>query len=158
MKQKDLPVKPLNIILADDDSDDAYLFEKTMEEIRIHARLTVVQDGELLLRYLNSCNKTELPEVIFLDLNMPRMKGDECLVELKKDDTLKDIPVVIYSTAFLPEVADALYEKGASYYLQKSSYPMQNYNVAKAIVLVMHDTIRPLRNMFHVNDRQIRNW
>ena len=63
----------------------------------------------------------ELPDYIFLDINMPRMNGRECLAELKKDIRLKNIPVIIYSTSTHSEDVELSIQLGAAYYLSKSS-------------------------------------
>ena len=89
----------LNIILADDDIDDRFFFENALKEIPISNRLTTVRDGEDLMNYLHE-NINQLPDVLFLDLSMPRKTGFECLTEIKEDEKLKDLPVIMISTSF----------------------------------------------------------
>jgi len=92
-------LKPLNVLFADDDRDDRFFFEKALKEIPIAANLVTVPDGEELMTYLAG-KKGDLPDVLFLDLNMPRKTGFECLAEIKQDKTLKAMSIVILSTAF----------------------------------------------------------
>ena len=101
-------MKILKILLADDDHDDRYFFEKSLNEIPIATELTIVNDGEMLMKYLS--NKTNnLPDVLFLDLNMPRKNGFECICEIKEDERLQNMHVIMFSTSF-PQDPD--YEEG----------------------------------------------
>lgn len=90
---------PLQIVLADDDVDDRAFFNKALMEIPVPAQLTIVHDGEQLMKYLFA-NSDRLPDVLFLDLSMPRKTGFECLSEIKENDELKDLPVVVFTTTF----------------------------------------------------------
>ena len=90
---------PLNIQLADDDIDDRSFFEKALKEVSISNHLTTVNDGEHLMKYLAD-NLEQLPNILFLDLNMPRKNGFECLVEIRENEKLKDLSVVIFSTSY----------------------------------------------------------
>lgn len=89
----------LNVLLADDDADDRFLFDKALKEITIATQLTSVQDGEQLMSYLSD-NNDNLPDIIFLDLSMPRKTGFECLTEIKEDKKLQNISVVVFTTSF----------------------------------------------------------
>ena len=89
----------LNILFADDDKDDRFLFEQALKGIPIDTHLTTVFDGEQLMKYLSE-HYEELPDLLFLDLSMPRKSGLECLSEIKKDEKLKGLPVVLFSTSF----------------------------------------------------------
>jgi CheY-like chemotaxis protein len=101
-------MKQVNILLAEDDVDDCFFFEKALKEIPIATQLTIVKDGEQLMESLSE-NAAQLPDVIFLDLSMPRKTGFECLQEIKENDRLKDIQVVMLSTSYPRDIA---YEKG----------------------------------------------
>ena len=113
-------IADLEIILADDDVDDCYFFKEALKESNVSTKLTVVEDGEQLV-YLLKNNHDTVPDVIFLDLNMPRKNGFECLSEIKTDKRLNQIPVVVYSTSFHKEIATMLYINGANYYISKPS-------------------------------------
>ena len=117
-------MKPINILLADDDADDCFFFEKALREISIATQLTAVNDGEWLMDHLSK-NLGQLPDVLFLDLNMPRKSGFECLTEITENITLKDIPVVMFSTSYTLDrnyeqsMIDVLYKMGAQDYIRK---------------------------------------
>lgn len=113
-------VKELNILLADDDMDDCIFFKQAVEELLSVNNIKVVHDGEQLMQYL--ANETnELPSVLFLDINMPRKNGFECLSEIKLSEKLKLLPVIMFSTSFEQEVINQLYQNGAQYFIRKPS-------------------------------------
>ena len=89
---------PLNILLADDDADDRYFFERALQDLPITTNLKTVPDGARLMEYLYK-NTDHLPDVLFLDNNMPRKNGSECLAEIKNNAQLKGIPIVMCSTS-----------------------------------------------------------
>jgi CheY-like chemotaxis protein len=114
----------LHIILADDDIDDRLFFENALNEIPISSRLTTVRNGEELMNYLHA-NTNQLPDVLFLDLSMPRKTGFECLNEIKEDEKLRDLPVIMTSTSFPRDnkyeqnIIKMLYSMGAMDYIRK---------------------------------------
>jgi CheY-like chemotaxis protein len=115
--------KPLYVLLADDDLDDCIMFEKALKELPIRTNLKTVYDGDGLLKEL-SLKNGGLPDLIFLDLNMPRINGAECLHIIKTSDKLKNIPVVIFSTSVHETLARKLIDKGARECIRKpSSFP-----------------------------------
>lgn len=113
-------LKHLNILLADDDTDDCIFFKAVLQELPLSTHLITVHDGEQLMHLL--VNETiEFPHVLFLDLNMPRKNGFECLSEIKLNNKLKKLPVIIFSTSFEQEVVNQLYKNGAQYFIRKPS-------------------------------------
>jgi CheY-like chemotaxis protein len=116
-------LKQLNILLADDDPDDCSFFKEALEGLNIAATLTIVNDGEELMELLNNeegeDNYAPLPDVIFLDINMPRKNGYECLAEIKKNKKLQDLPVVIFSTSNAQDKISLLFKIGAQVYIHK---------------------------------------
>jgi len=110
--------KLLHVVLADDDEDDREFFKEAMQTIAPSVRVTTAIDGidmfSILEKYAN-----DLPDLIFLDLNMPCKNGFECLEELKLSDKWKDIPVLIYSTTANFEQVNLTYQKGANLFIQK---------------------------------------
>lgn len=104
------------IVLADDDEDDRELFREALTETQ-KVIFKTAKDGLSLMQLLK--DSKELPDAIFLDLNMPRMDGHECLKKIKHDKKLHDIPVVIYSTSKSPKYIDDTYQNGASLYITK---------------------------------------
>ena len=93
-------MRQLTIMVVDDDPDDIDLFKEFLAEVDNSYQLIIANDGEDALRQLR-INGID-PDVIFLDYNMPLMNGMRCLVALKEDPLLKNIPVVMHSTT-LPE-------------------------------------------------------
>jgi CheY-like chemotaxis protein len=112
------PYSVLKIFLADDDKDDRMLFGLALEELDIPTKLATFVDGEKLMDYLFE-NDNLLPDVIFLDINMPRKSGLECLSEIKQNIKLKDLPVVIFSTSNSRDMIDKVFRNGADVYIQK---------------------------------------
>lgn len=108
----------LHILLADDDEEDREFFKEAIYEITTSVKLTTANDGVELLNILEKLTN-DLPDLIFLDLNMPCKNGFECLEELKMSDKWKDIPVLIYSTTANYEQVNLTYQKGANLYIQK---------------------------------------
>jgi CheY-like chemotaxis protein len=108
----------LNLLLADDDADDCMFFNEALKELPIDSSLKTVDDGEQLMNLLQA-NPERLPDILFLDLNMPRKTGYQCLSEIKLNDKLKQLPVIIYSTSLNHEVVNLLYDEGADHYIRK---------------------------------------
>ncbi len=111
-------LKTLNIILADDDTDDCNFFKEALGELELPTHLTVVRDGEELMQLLTNETK-ELPDVLFLDINMPRKNGYECLSEIKHNKKLKVIPVVMFSTSNSLDNINTVFKAGAHVYIHK---------------------------------------
>ncbi len=108
------------IFLADDDADDREFFEEALKEIDIQTTLTTVKDGaELMTVLVDNLLDPPPPHVIFLDLNMPRKNGIECLKEIRETPRLKNIPVVIFSTSAYPNAIETTYSLGANCYICK---------------------------------------
>ena len=112
-------MKQLNILLADDDTDDCLFFKDALEGMPISTELTAVHNGEQLMDLLNRAK--QLPDILFLDLNMPRKNGFECLSEIKGNKKLEPLPVVVFSTSYEQEVVNLLYHNGAQYFIRKPS-------------------------------------
>ncbi len=113
-------IKQLDILLADDDTDDCLFFKDALSQMPIATHLTAVHDGEQLMQLLNR-KTNKLPQLLFLDLNMPRKNGFECLIEIKQHKNLSAMPVVIFSTSYEQEVVNLLYKNGAQYFIRKPS-------------------------------------
>ncbi|MBW8201123.1 response regulator [Flagellimonas abyssi] len=118
----------MNIFLADDDEDDRLFFSEALKEIPLSIETSTFADGVCLMENLYSDEK--LPDVIFLDLNMPMMNGFECLSDIRNDEKFKNIPVIIYSTSFLKTEIERLHRMGAAGYLRKPT----SYNQLKTLI------------------------
>ena len=110
--------KKINILLADDDIDDCYFFKQALEELTLFSTLTTLNDGEELMNYLSE-NVERLPDVLFHDINMPRKNGLECLSEIKQNNKLKNLPVVMFSTSKELETINLLFKTGVHVYIHK---------------------------------------
>jgi CheY-like chemotaxis protein len=124
-----------HIILADDDEDDCMLFEDALNEFPLPIRLTIVHNGEQVMELLVKKSE-QLPDLLFLDLNMHRKNGFECLAEIKQSEKLKQLPVIILSTSLEKDVINLLYKNGAQYYIRK---PNEFSQLKKAIHQVLTD-------------------
>ncbi|MFT5382747.1 MAG: CheY-like chemotaxis protein [Saprospiraceae bacterium] len=140
---------PLKILLADDDFDDCNFFKLALEALPLTTKLSIVNDGEQLMAYLDK-NAQQLPDVLFLDLNMPRKNGFECLSEIKLNASLKILPVVIFSTSYEHEVINLLYQNGAKYFMRKPAEFSQLKNIIQHTVqLIMQENItQPTKENF----------
>lgn len=108
----------LHILLTDDDADDRLFFKEAMEEIKIKTVVSFVNDGLQLMNYLNQPN-VRLPNVVFLDLNMPVKNGLECLKEIRRNSRLRDLAIVIYSTSGSDQDIEEAFVHGANIYIKK---------------------------------------
>ena len=138
----------IDILLADDDDDDCLFFREALEELPISTNLTTVTDGNQLMQLLHQTES--LPHVLFLDLNMPRKNGYECLSEIQISPTLRDLPVVIFSTSFNKDSVSQLHDNGAHYYIRKPSEFSELKNVIqKAISTIKNNNfVKPTKDKF----------
>lgn len=117
--------KPIHILVAEDDEDDKLLILKAFEKTLPKEKITCVEDGEDLLKYLkrqapyDNIDLYPNPDIILLDLNMPRKDGKEALAEIKANDDLKMIPVIIFTTSNNEEDIKATYKMGSSSFITK---------------------------------------
>ena len=107
------------ILLADDDPDDCMFFENAIEELSIPAKIVMVHDGEIAMKWLATTET--LPDIIFLDINMPCKNGAECLEEIKAIERLKNIPIIVISTSLPNDIILSLHKNGALFYIRKPS-------------------------------------
>ncbi len=109
-----------NILLADDDEGDRLLFKEALGELLVEANINIVNNGLQLMNYLNA-EDVILPNLIFLDLNMPLKNGIACLEEIRSDDKFKDIFIAIYSTSGSDSDINETFSKKANIYIKKPS-------------------------------------
>lgn len=109
--------KPIYVMLADDSPDEHFLFIHTVKGIDKSITISTAMNGEDLLNKL--AGGTNLPDIIFLDINMPFKNGKECLHDMRQDVHLRDIPVVIYSTSDEKSDVEETFALGADMYLKK---------------------------------------
>ncbi len=107
-------------MLADDDEDDRLIFSDAVKEIDSTVKVETVVNGEALMKHLFS-RQDSLPDILFLDINMPRKNGFECLREIKGNEVLRNTPIVMFSTSSSPAHIKEAHDEGANLYLQKPS-------------------------------------
>jgi two-component system, chemotaxis family, response regulator Rcp1 len=121
--QNEISAKPFRILIADDDFEDFLLIKNTFEANQLNVHLSHVEDGQYLIDILKAQGKYnkfgELPNLILLDLNMPRKNGFDVLKEIKENDQLKKIPIIIFTTSKTARDIDKAYELGANCYISK---------------------------------------
>lgn len=117
--------KPVVVLLAEDDEDDYLLTKKAFEDSRLINELRWVRDGEALMDYLHRRGEYQAtatsprPVIILLDLNMPKKDGREALKEIKSDQDLRRIPVVVLTTSKTEEDILRSYDLGANSFIRK---------------------------------------
>ncbi len=119
----------IHIILADDDEDDRLFFTDAFNELKMSTKVQTYNDGVALMEYLNK-DEAILPNVLFLDLNMPRKNGIECLQEIKSNDKFRDIAIAIYSTSSSEEHIEETFVLGANVYIKKPN----DFNTLKKVL------------------------
>lgn len=110
--------EPIHILLADDDEADRLLFKEAFEELKIKTQVHTVNDGVQLMDYLEH-KDVHLPLLLFLDINMPRKNGLECLKEIKRNKNLKNVSIAIYSTSASEKDIEETFLNGANVYINK---------------------------------------
>jgi CheY-like chemotaxis protein len=117
-----LSVRPIEILLVEDNPGDVRLTREALKEAKVSNTLHVVEDGVAALDFLyrrGAYGKVARPDLILLDLNLPRKNGPEVLAEIKQDAQLKTIPVVILTTSQAEEDVLRAYKLHANCYITK---------------------------------------
>lgn len=128
--------KIINILLVEDNPGDIRLTKEVLKEGKIRNRLEVVTDGEEAILYLKKCGKYKevtLPDIILLDLNLPKKDGREVLAEIKTDPLLMLIPVIVLTTSAAEQDIMNMYAHHANCYITKPVDFNQFINVIKSI-------------------------
>jgi len=108
----------MSFLIVDDDADDRMLVIESVREIDDTIECKIARNGEQALELLRNI-EVPLPNFIFLDIRMPRLNGKKCLFEIKKDERLKHIPVIIYTTSKAVEESKELRAMGAFHFISK---------------------------------------
>ena len=114
--------RPINILLVEDNPGDVELTEDALRNSKVSTKVSVVTDGEDAMDYLrqqNAYQQETMPDLVLLDLNLPRKDGMEVLREMKDDPNLKHIPVVVLTTSEAERDILASYELGANCFISK---------------------------------------
>ena len=141
--------KPLRIFLADDDEDDREFFSEALDSIRPNCELIMVNNGERAINFFKDSDY--VPDFIFLDINMPKKNGIECLKFIKSLHPRSSFHVVMLSTSSAVNIVDMSYEHGASMYIQKPSRFNELVRYLKYCLVEMNAA--PSKENFVLNNR-----
>jgi len=119
---------PLRILITDDDEGDRLLFQEILEEMNIRSRVEIARNGLELIERLSSGEP--LPDLLFLDLNMPKKNGISCLKEIRGNKKFDAMSIAIYSTSSFSKDIDVTFREGANIYITKPS----DYKVLKEVL------------------------
>lgn len=114
--------QPIEVLLVEDDPGDVLLIREAFEYNKVHNNLNVVSDGEQALAYLRREGEhadANRPDLVLLDLNLPRKDGREVLAEVKQDAALRTIPIVVLTTSEAEEDVLKSYQLHANAYVTK---------------------------------------
>jgi len=139
--------KNIHILFSDDDPDDALLFTRAVDILDRPVLLSFAEDGRQLLKFLE---KQTLPDLVFLDLNMPFKSGLECLKEIRASQKFDKLPIVVYTTSKNPEDINKCYKLGANLYVVKP-YAFEDIikSVKKILALNLQEqSVIPERDAF----------
>jgi len=124
----------MNILLVDDDPEDCLIMAEAVSDCSSGSTLRYVSNGEFAIETLNvDFGNEQLPDLILLDFNMPRMNGRETLEQIKKDTRFQDIPVILYSTTINPMEREACMRMGAQEFLRKPISLEESLDLARML-------------------------
>jgi CheY-like chemotaxis protein len=137
-----------HILMADDDQDHAMLFERIIKKDYPSVNISYVQDGEQLIQFLHLHHV----DLLFLDLSMPCKNGYECLQEIRKDQSLKDLPIIVYSSsAHLSDIQKSFLHK-ADFYMVKPFITDHLKTAIKMILSVDWKDDPPIKKHYFINN------
>jgi DNA-binding response OmpR family regulator len=122
-----------SILLIDDDTEDQEIFLDAIKEVDPGVYCAVANDAEAALRQLNE-EIVIRPDIVFIDLNMPKINGKQLLMELKRYEHLRGIPVIMYSTFFGPKDIEEISSLGAVHYMIKATRFVELCNALKYVL------------------------
>lgn len=127
---------PYLIILTDDNLEDQVMFKNAIKAAKFKSSMKVLNNGVELMDYL--AKENELPDVVFLDINMPLKNGLECLQEIRSDKRFKELVIVMFSNTTSQEKIENSFENGANVYLSKTHNKEILYNAIQKIITYTH--------------------
>ena len=123
--------------MAEDDEEDVDIFKDALADLNLNVHLTVFTNGMLLMNHLEKSDN--LPDLVFLDLNMPLKNGLQCLKEIKSSNKYKSLNTIILSTSSNELQKEEMYNHGANLFLTKAStYKEFKNNLTKCFEMVIH--------------------
>jgi two-component system, response regulator len=144
MKQRN----KVHVLVAEDDADDRMLIEKAFQDASSYGHLMCVENGVELIKYLkrdspyDNCEKYPAPQIVLLDLNMPKKDGRQTLKEIKEDKELCKIPVIVFTTSRQQEDIENMYRLGTNSYIAKPSSFEELMSVAREIESYWFNTVQ----------------
>lgn len=130
---------PIKILLIEDDPDDVELLQDSLNDNKISYEMNVINDGALVLDYLRSTPQS--PDIIILDLNLPRVHGKDIIKEIKIQTTFKNTPLLILTTSSAKEDIEFSYEHGANKFLRKPT-TVESFRLTIATILELATATR----------------
>ena len=126
-------MKPdVRLLIVDDDVDDRNFIIAAVKEIDADIECITANDGQQALEVL--MNSPRLPDLVFLDLRMPRFSGRKCLVEIRKNTRFENLPVIIYTTSTEIEESQDLKKMGALHFISKPNNPDEIYYLISMVL------------------------
>jgi CheY-like chemotaxis protein len=138
-----------SVVFAEDDEDDRILFKDVVEEMDADITVQIVHDGKQLLELLNQF----LPDILFLDLEMPYKNGLQCLLEIRARPSLSQMPIVVFSSTTRPSNIQTACEMGAHLFLIKSSVFSEYKESLKKILKLDWSRANEIKNRHCVNEQ-----
>ena len=138
-----------NVLLADDDSDDLMILTDALQAINPAIKLDVVPDASSLLSHLQHL----VPDILFMDLDMPYKNGLQCLVEIRNNPSLQGLPVVVFSSTSRPANIQTAYEMGGHLFLVKSAHYNELKSSIEAILSLDWTNPEEVKAKYCVNNR-----
>ena len=129
-------MKPIHILLVEDNDGDILLIEEAFEEAKVANNISVAKDGEKAIRFLNKKGEfksAETPDLVILDINLPRKNGHEVLQYIKENENLKQIPVIMLTTSSSERDIIKSYKHHANCYITK---PVDVEDFIKAVLKI----------------------
>ena len=140
-----------NIFIADDDNDDLLFFRDALKKIDESIKLETVGDGNALLNLLSHLK----PDLLFLDLDMPGKNGLECLVEIRNNPRLQQLPIVVFSSTTRPANIETAYEMGADLFFIKPPNYNDLISSINAILKLNWGNPSEVKEQYFVNGRYV---
>jgi CheY-like chemotaxis protein len=137
------------VVLADDDPDHGFLFQIVLRQVDPSKNLTIVKDGAQLMQLLNRY----VPDLLFLDLNMPCKNGYECLVEIRQRPHLQKLPIVVYSSSTQMTDIQKSYVHKADLYMVKPFNALHLINALDSILQMDWIKNSPSQKFYFINNR-----
>lgn len=138
----------LRVLLADDDPDDCLIFDEAVQALELGVQLNTIADGERLMQFLLN-PVSELPDMLFLDLNMPFKNGYQCLNEIRANERLKDIFIIVYSTTANPREIEKSFGEKANLFIKKpDSFTELKVILSKVFKLDLNEYNHPEKTKF----------